>query len=147
MVAVDTPRASPFAQSLLFGWIAVYMYAGDAPLAANFGSEWNINLLGGGHNPSAYYRVVGQELEDAALDSTGEVTGVSELAVGNSWLDIEMALSTSRPAVFWRFPLETVSGSEAGFERVYQGSSILLQWPVDLPPGESTEIWLEWSKR
>ena len=33
MIAVDTPRASPFAQSLLFGWIAVYMYEGDAPLA------------------------------------------------------------------------------------------------------------------
>ncbi len=33
MVSVDTPKASPFAQSLLFGWIAVYMYEGDAPLA------------------------------------------------------------------------------------------------------------------
>src|SRR5215218_957175 len=33
LVAVETPRASPFAQSLLFGWIAVYMYEGDAPLA------------------------------------------------------------------------------------------------------------------
>ncbi|MEZ5138568.1 MAG: DEAD/DEAH box helicase [Acidimicrobiales bacterium] len=33
MVAVDTPQASPMAQSLLFGWIAVYMYEGDAPLA------------------------------------------------------------------------------------------------------------------
>ncbi len=33
LVAVDTPKASPFAQSLLFGWIAVYMYEGDAPLA------------------------------------------------------------------------------------------------------------------
>jgi ATP-dependent Lhr-like helicase len=32
-VAVDTPCASPFARSLLFGWIAVYMYEGDAPLA------------------------------------------------------------------------------------------------------------------
>ncbi|MCP4223903.1 MAG: DEAD/DEAH box helicase [Actinomycetia bacterium] len=30
---VDTPSASPFAQSLLFGWIAQYMYDGDAPLA------------------------------------------------------------------------------------------------------------------
>ncbi|MEM9133748.1 MAG: DEAD/DEAH box helicase, partial [Actinomycetota bacterium] len=30
---VDTPTASPFAQSLLFGWIAQYMYEGDAPLA------------------------------------------------------------------------------------------------------------------
>ncbi len=33
LVAVDTPKASPFAASLLFGWIAVYMYEGDAPLA------------------------------------------------------------------------------------------------------------------
>src|SRR4029453_5989876 len=33
VVAGETPRASPFAQSLLFGWIAVYMYEGDAPLA------------------------------------------------------------------------------------------------------------------
>ena len=33
MVAVDTAQASPMASSLLFGWIAVYMYEGDAPLA------------------------------------------------------------------------------------------------------------------
>ncbi|MFV0525164.1 MAG: DEAD/DEAH box helicase [Acidimicrobiales bacterium] len=32
-VPVDTDSASPFAQSLLFGWIAQYMYEGDAPLA------------------------------------------------------------------------------------------------------------------
>ena len=33
MVPVETRQASPFAQSLLFGWIAAYMYEGDAPLA------------------------------------------------------------------------------------------------------------------
>jgi ATP-dependent helicase Lhr and Lhr-like helicase len=33
VVPVETSRASPFAQSLLFSWIAVYMYEGDAPLA------------------------------------------------------------------------------------------------------------------
>jgi ATP-dependent helicase Lhr and Lhr-like helicase len=33
VVPVETPVASPFARSLLFGWIAVYMYEGDAPLA------------------------------------------------------------------------------------------------------------------
>jgi ATP-dependent Lhr-like helicase len=32
-VSVETPSASPMAESLLFGWIAVYMYEGDAPLA------------------------------------------------------------------------------------------------------------------
>ncbi|MGH2526658.1 MAG: Lhr family ATP-dependent helicase, partial [Actinomycetota bacterium] len=33
VVPVDLERASPFAQSLVFAWIAVYMYEGDAPLA------------------------------------------------------------------------------------------------------------------
>ncbi len=33
VVPVETRQASPMAQSLLFGWIAVYLYEGDAPLA------------------------------------------------------------------------------------------------------------------
>ena len=33
VVAVETAKASPFAQSLLFNWVATYMYEGDAPLA------------------------------------------------------------------------------------------------------------------
>ncbi|CAN5487615.1 hypothetical protein BH23ACT3_BH23ACT3_18270 [soil metagenome] len=33
MVQVDTATASPMASSLLFNWIAAYMYEGDAPLA------------------------------------------------------------------------------------------------------------------
>ena len=33
VVSVETSKASPFAQSLLFNWIAAYMYEGDAPLA------------------------------------------------------------------------------------------------------------------
>ena len=33
VVTVDTDRASPMASSLLFNWIAAYMYEGDAPLA------------------------------------------------------------------------------------------------------------------
>ena len=33
IVQSETRRASPYAQSLLFGWIAVYMYEGDAPIA------------------------------------------------------------------------------------------------------------------
>lgn len=33
VVEVETAVPSPFARSLLFGWIAVFMYQGDAPLA------------------------------------------------------------------------------------------------------------------
>jgi alpha-amylase len=120
---------------------------GDSELTGVFASEWNINLLGGGHNPSAYYRVAGVELEDAALDSTGEVRNVTELAVGNSWLEIELGLKVNHEATFWRYPVETVSGSEAGFERNYQGSCILLQWLLKLAAGESIDIELTWTNQ
>ena len=33
LVDVATPRASPFAQSLLFGYVAAFMYEGDSPVA------------------------------------------------------------------------------------------------------------------
>lgn len=33
LVDVSTPRASPFAQSLLFGYVAAFMYEGDSPIA------------------------------------------------------------------------------------------------------------------
>ncbi|WP_234201750.1 alpha-amylase/4-alpha-glucanotransferase domain-containing protein, partial [Shewanella sp. AS1] len=29
----------------------------DMPIDTTFACEWNINLLGGGHNDAAYYRV------------------------------------------------------------------------------------------
>jgi hypothetical protein len=87
------------------------------------------------------------ELEDAALDSTGEVRNVTKVALGNSWLEIELGLELNHEATLWRFPIETVSGSEAGFERTYQGSCVLLQWLLKLPPGDSVNIELHWTSQ
>ena len=53
LVQVDTQRASPMAQSLLFNWIAAYMYEGDAPLA-----ERRAGGVGARPRPAA--RVVGR---------------------------------------------------------------------------------------
>ena len=41
------------------------------------------------------------------------------------------------PAEAWWAPIETVTNSEGGFERVYQGSGLLVSWPVRIAPGES----------
>jgi hypothetical protein len=32
-------------------------------------------------------------------------------------------------------PIESVSESEEGFERIYQGSQIMAVWPIELVPG------------
>ena len=118
--------------------------SGSTIMEAVFGSEWNINLLGGGHNESAYYRVAGRELEDERLDSRGEIDGVQQLSLGNTYLDIEMELRLDRPLKIWRFPVESISNSEGGVEQVYQCSCVVILLPLKIGPGESAVFKYSW---
>ena len=46
----------------------------------------------------------------------------------------------SKPATVWWAPVETISNSESGFERVYQGSALVFTWPLRLAPGGSRTV-------
>ncbi len=115
---------------------------GKSRLQTRFGCEWNINLLGGGGNDQAYYLIAGQTLENPHFDSTGEVAEVREVHIGNSWLQQDVGFTLSEAATLWRFSVETVTGSEAGFERTHQSSSLTFVWSLLLDAGETwnTEI-------
>ncbi|MGD0019926.1 MAG: alpha-amylase/4-alpha-glucanotransferase domain-containing protein [Candidatus Limnocylindrales bacterium] len=106
---------------------------GEAAVAFELAIEWNVNLLGGGHNPAAYYETaVG---ERRPHDVAGEVTSAASLAFGNDYEGVRVEASVEPAARLTWYPVETVSNSEGGFERVYQGSSLLFRWPVSLAPG------------
>ncbi len=111
--------------------------SGDRPVAFELAVEWNLNLLGGGHNPAAWY-----ETEDGARsphDAAGEVAMASALAFGNDYEGVRIDATAEPAARLTWYPVETVSNSEGGFERAYQGSSLLFRWPVKLDPqGRST---------
>jgi len=47
------------------------------------------------------------------------------------------------PGEVWLHPLETVSNSEAGFERIFQGVVCLCLWDVTLQPQESWKAALQ----
>ncbi|HVB22270.1 MAG TPA: alpha-amylase/4-alpha-glucanotransferase domain-containing protein [Ktedonobacteraceae bacterium] len=111
---------------------------GQTRLLTQFACEWNMHLLGGGGNDQAYYAIEGQELENAHFDSTGAVTNVRQFHVGNRWIAQDLGVALSEPATLWRFSIETVTGSEAGFERNHQGSCITLLWPLLL---EADQHW------
>ncbi len=113
---------------------------GQTRLQTRFGCEWNINLLGGGANDQAYYAIDGQTLDNSHFDSTGEVQDVTSFHIGNSWIGQDLGFSLSRPTTLWRFSIETVTGSEAGFERNHQGSSLTLLWPLVLEAGQSWQV-------
>src|SRR5262249_50936278 len=95
---------------------------GTATLATQFACEWNFNLLGGGHNPQAYYRITEPRPATGYFDGVGEHTNVSEFHIGNTYLQQNIGFQLSAKATLWHFSIETVTGSEAGFERTHQGS-------------------------
>lgn len=108
----------------------------------NFGVEFNINLLAG-NAPDRYYDIPGHSLEDRKLASVGALNGVTEVHLIDEWSKMKVVLRTGKSCDLWRFPIETVSLSESGFEKIFQGSCLLLYWPLDLEPEKRFEVELE----
>jgi hypothetical protein len=108
----------------------------DRRVDGRVGIEWNLMFLGGGGNPAAFTEVAGERL---AHDSTGAASGVEEVAAGNTDVGCLLTTTVAPAADAWWFPIDTISNSEGGFERVYQGSCLTFSWPVTLAPGERFE--------
>jgi hypothetical protein len=53
------------------------------------------------------------------------------------------AFTFTHPVTIWFFPLMTVSKSETGFERTYQGTSLLFLHPLNLSPGDKSSLQIE----
>jgi 4-alpha-glucanotransferase len=106
---------------------------GEWPLEFELATEWNLDLLGGGHNPAAYYEV---GADRTAHDVGGELLDTRGIAFGNDYEGVRIEARAEPDARLTWFPVETVSNSEAGFERSYQGSCMLFRWPVSLARGE-----------
>jgi hypothetical protein len=107
----------------------------DQAARLRFGVELNWGIVGG-DSEHGILRVGGRS---RALGDCGESSDVSALVVGSTLPDLDgtVTLQLSHPASLWHFPLEAVSQSEAGFERVYQGTCTLLWWDLDLAAGAS----------
>jgi 4-alpha-glucanotransferase len=110
-------------------------HRGEAPFRARLGLEWAMTMLGGGGNPAAWWEIRGKR---SRHDRSGSAGSIERIAQGNDWLGVALTTSVDRPADAWWAPIETVSNSEDGFERVYQGSALLLSWLVELHPGD---VW------
>jgi alpha-amylase len=102
------------------------------PIDARFGVEWALTMLGGGGNPAAWWDIGGVR---TAHDASGTASGISTITQGNDHIGVSVTTTTSEADAWWA-PIETVSNSEGGFERMYQGSALLLSWPVRLVPGD-----------
>jgi len=64
--------------------------------------------------------------------------------IEDGWQRIRVALHAPDADEFWVAPIETVSESEEGFERVYQGSQILAVWRPNLATQKTWSARLVW---
>jgi alpha-amylase len=67
------------------------------------------------------------------------------IRAADEWQNVAIRIDAPGAAKFWTVPIDTVSESEEGFERVYQGSQILAVWPVEFESGRewSAEIFVD----
>lgn len=106
-------------------------WRGGMRLRGRWAVQWNLALTGGA-GPLRYYRLAGRP----PLRSRGVVADRRRVELVDAWAAIAVSLAWERPATLAWAPVETVSLSEAGFERIFQGTALLLSWPLDLAPGQ-----------
>ena len=100
--------------------------------SVNLGIEVVVNFLA----PSASDRYFESGKNRLPLRWSGALPA-SRLGVVDEWQKTRVILTAPQAHEFWICPIETVSESEDGFERIYQGSQIITVWPVDVSPDGS----------
>ncbi len=95
-----------------------------------FGVELNINLLGG-HDEDRFYEIENLAREDAYLDSIGTSEQVNRFALVDGHFNFKISCRISQEVTLLRYPVYTVSQSDSGFEKNFQGSSLLLIFKLE----------------
>ena len=116
-------------------------FAVSAPLARPvwFGMESVLNFLAPTEPDRFFETPTGLQ----NLRFSGAIPGPL-LHIEDGWQRVRVTLHAPGSGEYWVAPIDTVSESEGGFERVYQGSQILALWPLDLTKNTSFSARLMW---
>nr|MBN2276878.1 DUF1926 domain-containing protein [candidate division Zixibacteria bacterium] len=104
-----------------------------------FGVENNFNFLAG-HAPDRYILFDGERMRDSNLDAVNRKAGGRSVIISDDWLKGAVALMVDREAEIWQAPIFTISLSEGGFEKVYQGTSLVNLFEINLKKGQPWEV-------
>jgi len=91
-----------------------------------FGPEFNLSLYD-------------SELGEAA----NEEENASSFVVNDLWKDIRLDYSINPSSRIWTFPVETISDSESGAEKMYQELCLFFNWKVSLEQNSQFKAKLE----
>ena len=106
-----------------------------------YGCEFNLTLYSD-QDPKRYY-LTPESGRRREIPETGHEDNLKRFELINDADRLNAAFSFSRTVSVWFFPLMTVSQSEEGFERTYQGSSLLFLHPLELTQGQNAKLQIE----
>jgi len=107
------------------GRLEIFTRLDPVPATCRPALEMVLNFLA----PTAPDRAVIFNGERHLLAFEGEF-GPGPLTLEDGWRGLRATLEAAGSSGWWISPIFTVSQSEAGFEKVYQGSALLALWPV-----------------
>lgn len=99
-----------------------------------FGVEFNFSLQAG---PDRSKRLVIDGQREQGLLESGEVDRVGRINIFNGADGFVVTMVTLPESALWCFPLQTVSQSESGFEKITQGNVLMLHWRFCARPGQA----------
>ena len=104
-----------------------------------FGVEFDFNLLA----PDAedrYTEIDGLRPPAPALGATAETSQASTVSYIDEYQKLGIRLNCDLAAKIWRSPIHTVSLSEGGFEKVFQGNCTMFIFEKALSAGQELRI-------
>ncbi|MBI4483259.1 MAG: DUF1926 domain-containing protein [Acidobacteria bacterium] len=113
---------------------------GDGPLLVCFSVEFNFGLLGA-DDVEKYCEIPDGDLK-FTLRQTGLAPHVRGVSIRNGRDGFRVVLGWDVPGELGFFPVETISQSESGYEKTYQGSSFWPRWHLHLEPERAWSVGL-----
>ena len=101
--------------------------------------ESNFNFQAG-HADDRYILFDGEKAGEGYLDAVVGRDNCNRVIVRDDWRNLAVALVIDRKAEVWQAPIFTISLSEDGFEKIYQGTSIVHIVKANLIKGRPFEI-------
>lgn len=103
---------------------------------ARFAVENNFSFQAG-HAYDRYILINGQRPAESFLDSIGAHAQASSAGMVDDWRGLAVVVRSHQAADIWHHPIQTVSLSEAGFEKVYQGTTLIHCFHLTVTPEPS----------
>src|SRR5260221_3968344 len=112
---------------------------GATAIDIRFGIETVVGF-DGGHDPNYCALRINEDPTRRSLADLCVLEAVTTYTADSNLRNLTLRTTLSKPAFLWQFPLETITLSEAGFERGYQGTVFLHLSNLRLMPGETWQV-------